>query len=138
MHCRFCGNTNLKTIQDKIFREPIFVTVHTLFALLVVYWYFVPDPASFSGLGMLSVFFYVISLAYFFMFWNKNSNYFCKDCGTLTEAETNVEVAEYDTVPKKNDITQRKGLKQRHLKEVIMIAGSIGSVAGFILVLMPK
>ena len=139
VHCKFCGNTNLKTIQVKIFKDPIFVLIHTLLALLAVYLYFKVNSESLGvSLAMFGIIFYVFALIIFLMYWDRSPEYFCKDCGTLTRIVTDVNIAEYEAMPERKKIVQRQEPKQRHLKEVVTITGSVGSVVSLIIVLVSK
>ena len=51
---------------------------------------------------------------------------------------TDVDVAEYETMPEKKRTVQRQGPKRRYLREIIMVSGSVGSVISLILILVPK
>ena len=140
MHCTFCGNTNLKTIPASLFKNPIFVLIHTLLALALVYFYFRIESGSFeTDFIIFGIFFYSTALIFFLMHWDKRPQYHCKDCITVTKIVTDVDVAEYKTVPERKKAVQRQGpTAQRHLRDIIMISGSVGSVVGLILVLVPK
>ena len=66
MHCTFCGNTNLKTIPASIFKDPIFVLIHTLLALVLVYSYFgVESESSSITLALTGIVFLFDSIDFF-------------------------------------------------------------------------
>ena len=73
------------------------------------------------------------------MNWDRRQQYHCKDCITVAKIVTDVDVAEYKTVPERKKAVQRQGpTAQRHLREIITISGSVGSVVCLVLVLVPK
>ena len=139
MHCTFCGNTNLKTIPASIFKDPIFVLIHTLLALVLVYSYFgVESESSGTTLALTGIVFYSIVLIFFLMNRDGRPQHHCKDCRTVIRTVTDVDVAEYETMPERKRTAQRQGPKRRYLREIITISGSVGSVISLILILVPK
>ena len=139
MHCTFCGNTNLKTIPASIFKDPIFVLIHTLLALVLVYSYFgVESESSSITLALTGIVFYSIVLIFFLMNRDGRPQHHCKDCRTVIRTVTDVDVAEYETMPERKRTVQRQGPKRRYLREIIMVSGSVGSVISLILILVPK
>ena len=139
VHCEFCGNTNLRTMPSRISTDPVFVLIHTLFALMLVYLYFNVESGPFgASFALIGVMLYLIVLSAFLMSRNKSSKHYCKDCSTVARIINDVVVAEYETVPEKKKVIQKKEPKLRHLKEIIMIFGSVGSVASLVLILAPK
>ena len=139
MHCTFCGNTNLKTISASIFKDPIFALIHTLLALVLVYSYFgVESESSSIALALIGIVSYPIVLISFLMNRDGRPQHHCKDCRTVIRTATDVDVAEYETMPERKKTVQRQGPKRRYLREIIMVSGSVGSVISLILILVPK
>ena len=139
VHCTFCGNTNLKIIPASIFKDPIFVLIHTLLALVLVYSYFgVESESSSTALALIGIVFYPIVLISFLMNRDGRPQHYCKDCRTVIGTVTDVAVAEYETMPERKKTVQRQGPKRRYLREIIMVSGSVGSVISLILILVPK
>jgi len=140
-HCQFCGDTNMEIIPSKIVKDPIFILINTLFALLLVYSYFNQDQGDSVGyLLFFGVFIYVFGLAMYLGVMDRRPNYFCKNCRTtLKSIITKVKIGEFENRPvKKQNIQSPRIKKSHHIKEIIMIIGSIGSVITFILFLIPK
>ena len=135
LHCRLCSNTNLHIIQTKIFKDPIFIIMHTMLALGLVHLSSVSDQKYQILFGMVGMMVYIFVLALFMAHWRKATRYFCRDCATLTLTETDVRVAEYEIVPKKRNTVPRKPVVQKYcrLKEIGMMVGAVSSVAALIL-----
>ena len=124
----------MKIITARMFKDPVFILIHTLFALALVYSYFNEGLESFSSLPILAGMAYIVVLSMFLMFWNKNSDYYCNDCKTMTVIVTNIEIAEYEAMPKRKMNSREQEPKQRRKKmfETLMIFGSVASVVGLI------
>ena len=137
-HCKFCGETSLEMITPKIIRDPIFILINTLFALLAVYVFFNKDDDNIGMLFMFGVFLYAMGLGIFLGATDRRSLYYCKNCRTTFRTPlTKVTVGEYETKPEKKEIIQSMVVPKTHrAKEIIVILGSIGSVAGLIFILI--
>lgn len=138
-HCIFCGNTSLEVIPAKIVKDPVFILMNTLLAIVVIYSYFNKDESS---TGLLMIFFgmiYVVGMGLYLVERDKKPNYYCKNCRTvLKNVLTNVEIGEYENKPEKKEIIQSSIPKSHQLRDIIMIAGSVGSVISVIVIFMPK
>jgi len=135
-HCKFCGDTNLEIVTSKIIKDPIFILINTLFAMLMVYAFFNQENENVSLLFMFGVVMYVFGLAMYLGVADRRSNYYCKKCRTtLRTALVDVEIGQFDTKPEKKEIIQSSIVpKTHHVKELIMIIGSAGSVLGVFLI----
>ena len=122
-----------------MFKDPIFVLIHTLLALVLVYSYFGVESVPFdANLALTGVVFYPIVLIFFLMNRDGRPQHYCKDCRTVTRTVTDVNIAEYETAPERKKTVQRQGPKRWHLREIIMVSGSVGSVISLVLILVPK
>ena len=126
-------------MPSRIFTDPIFVLIHTLLALVLVYLYFNIESGPFgASFALIGIMLYLMALFAFLMSRDRSSKHYCRDCNTVTRIINKVDVAEYETVPEKKKVIQKKEPRLRHLKEIIMIFGSVGSVASLVLILAPK
>lgn len=139
-HCRFCGDTSLEIVSAKIFRDPIFILINTLFAMLVVWSAFNREYGSSENLLVMGVFFYIIGLAAYISAMDRRSVYNCKNCRTIVKNPlTDVEIGKFDQKPVKKEVIQNPLIpKTHHVKEIIMIVGSIGSIAGLVLFFLAR
>lgn len=113
--------------------------MNTLLAIIAVYSYFNKDESSTAMLMIFGGMAYVFGMVIYLGDRDKKPNYYCKNCKTmLKKIVTDVTVGEYETKPENKEIIQSSIPKSHHLKEVIMIAGAIGSVISFIVILMPR
>jgi len=126
----------LEIISAKIFKDPIFILINTLFAILLVYAFFNQENENIGSLLIFGGVAYIFGLGMYLGIYDKRSNYYCKNCRTtLRSALVNVQVGEFDNKPEKKEIIQSSAIsKTHHVKELIMIIGSIGSVLGIFLI----
>jgi len=129
-HCKFCGDTSLEMVPPKIVKDPIFILINTLFAMLIVYAFFNQEIESIGTVVIFGVGMYAVFLGIYLGAFDRRSNYYCKNCKTsLRSLLIDVQIGEYDNKPEKKEIIQSSIIpKTHHAKELIMLIGSIGSV----------
>jgi len=138
-HCKFCGNTSLEVVPMKIIKDPVFILMNTLLALVLVYAFFNKDENSSGAIAIFAGVTYIFGLVFYLIAVDKRSNYYCKNCRTMLRSViTNVEVGEYESKPENKQIIQSSIPKTHPAKDIIMIVGSVGSVVSAIVILMPK
>jgi len=103
-HCKFCGDTSLEIVPAKIFKDPIFILINTLFGMLIVFVYFNQEIENIGSLFVGGMVMYVFGLAMYLGVADRRSNYYCKKCRTtLRVALVDVEIGQFDTKPEKKE-----------------------------------